>query len=148
MVDHMQPPVVMRGCGFGWGVVGLTRRLVHMVPVPVPEDDVVPQRLTAYCGQPFEQGLAELLTEPVGAPCTKTASSDPAGQVVVLLPADSTMAFRVDRAMTMVLWSCPARGARYCWVSRRVRRCDLLSGLRLGFEQLRSDVASDGVEAP
>jgi hypothetical protein len=42
--------------------------MVHVVPVPA--DGVVPARLTAYCGQPFEPGQAELLTEPAGAPCT------------------------------------------------------------------------------
>jgi hypothetical protein len=42
--------------------------MVHVVPVPA--GDVVPARLMAYCGQPFEPGQAELLTEPAGAPCT------------------------------------------------------------------------------
>jgi hypothetical protein len=43
---------------FRAGVVGLTRRVVHIVPVPA--DNEVPDRLTAYCGQPFERGQAEL----------------------------------------------------------------------------------------
>jgi hypothetical protein len=67
VAEQSQPPVVM-WVRFRPGIVGLTRRMVHVVPVPA--GDVVPQRLTAYCGQPFEPGQAELLTEAAGAPCT------------------------------------------------------------------------------
>jgi hypothetical protein len=66
VVDQVEPSAVM-WVRFRPGVVGLTRRVVHVVPVPA--SGVVPERLTAYCGQPLERGLAELLAEPVGAPC-------------------------------------------------------------------------------
>jgi hypothetical protein len=66
VVDGEPAPAVM-WVRFLPGVVGLTRRVVHMVPVPV--DGVVPERLIAYCGQPIRRGVAELLAQPVGAPC-------------------------------------------------------------------------------
>lgn len=66
MVDGEQVPAVM-WVRFLPGVVGLTRRVVHVVPVPA--DGAVPERLTAYCGQPISRGVVELLTQPVGAPC-------------------------------------------------------------------------------
>lgn len=66
VVDGEQAPLVM-WVRFLPGVVGLTRRVVHVVSVPA--DGVVPERLTAYCGQPIERGVAELLAQPVGAPC-------------------------------------------------------------------------------
>ena len=67
MVDDEQVPAVM-WVRFLPGVVGLTRRVVHVVPVPA--DGVMPERLMAYCGQPIGRGVAELLAQPVGAPCT------------------------------------------------------------------------------
>jgi hypothetical protein len=66
MVDGEQVPAVM-WVRFLPGVVGLTRRVVHVVPVPT--DGVIPERLMAYCGQPIGRGVAELLAQPVGAPC-------------------------------------------------------------------------------
>jgi hypothetical protein len=66
MVDGEQVPAVM-WVRFLPGVVGLTRRVVHVVPVPT--DGVIPERLIAYCGQPIGRGVAELLAQPVGAPC-------------------------------------------------------------------------------
>jgi hypothetical protein len=68
VVDREQMPAVM-WVRFLPGVVGLTRRVVHVVPVPA--DGVVPERLMAYCGQPIGRGVAELLSQPVGAPCTE-----------------------------------------------------------------------------
>jgi hypothetical protein len=66
VVDSEQVPAVM-WVRFLPGVVGLTRRVVHVVPVPT--NGAVPERLTAYCGQPIERGVAELLAQPAGAPC-------------------------------------------------------------------------------
>ena len=50
------------------GFVGLTRRVVHIVPVP--RDDSMPKRLTTFCGQLIEPGQADLLDGPTGTPCT------------------------------------------------------------------------------
>ncbi|TWE29311.1 hypothetical protein [Prauserella muralis] len=47
--------------------MGETRRVCHVVPVP--PGDTVPERLTAYCGQRFRPGQAELLTHITGMPC-------------------------------------------------------------------------------
>lgn len=66
VVDGEQGPAVM-WVRFLPGAVGSTRRMVHVVAVPA--DGVVPERLTAYCGQPIGRGVAELLAQPVGAPC-------------------------------------------------------------------------------
>jgi hypothetical protein len=50
------------------GVVGLTRRVVHVVPLPSTE--VMPDRLTAHCGTEIAPGLAEMVEGFVGMPCT------------------------------------------------------------------------------
>lgn len=49
------------------GVVGLTRRVVHVVPVTAHGE--LPERLTAYCGEVMHRGLVELLGRPLGSPC-------------------------------------------------------------------------------
>ncbi|GDY31059.1 hypothetical protein [Gandjariella thermophila] len=50
------------------GVVGESRRVVHVVPVPA--GSAVPAVLVAYCGARIPPGAAELLPEPAGMPCT------------------------------------------------------------------------------
>ncbi|MEV4143647.1 hypothetical protein AB0J40_08250 [Amycolatopsis sp. NPDC049691] len=49
------------------GTVGESRRVVHVFPVPAEE--TMPERLTAYCGAAFGPGELELLERPVGMPC-------------------------------------------------------------------------------
>jgi hypothetical protein len=48
------------------GVVGESRRMVHVVPFPVRETDDV---LVAYCGLPIVPVLAEYLDGMRGMPC-------------------------------------------------------------------------------
>jgi hypothetical protein len=61
-----EPPTILL-VRFRPGVVGLTRRVVHIVPVP--SDNSMLERLTAYCGQVIERGQAELIGGPTGTPC-------------------------------------------------------------------------------
>lgn len=49
------------------GVVGLTRRVVHVVPMP--DGGAVPEQLTANCGLVIDRAQVELLDGPVGSPC-------------------------------------------------------------------------------
>ena len=56
------------------GVVGETRRTVHVVPAP--DGGAMPDVLTAYCGQQFPPGVIELLGRHEGMlcnPCILTA---------------------------------------------------------------------------
>jgi hypothetical protein len=54
----MADPVLL--VRFRHGIVGDTRRIVHTVPIPTDND--IPDHLTAYCGQQFTSGQAELIT--------------------------------------------------------------------------------------
>jgi hypothetical protein len=49
------------------GVVGERERVCHVVPVP--DENEVPDALTAYCGFRIAAGAAELLAAPAGMPC-------------------------------------------------------------------------------
>jgi hypothetical protein len=60
------PPVLL--VRYRPGVVGLTRRVVHVVPLPAGAP--ASHRLTAYCGAVIEPGQVELMDRPAGAPCT------------------------------------------------------------------------------
>lgn len=66
------------------GTVRETRRVVHVFPLP--PDDVVPDQLTAYCGESFGRGQLELLDRPVGMPCVSCLRSSP-GPGTAELPA-------------------------------------------------------------
>jgi hypothetical protein len=61
------------------GVVGETRRVVHVFEVPT--GDVVPERLTAFCGTSFGRGELERLDRIQGMPCVsclrRTPTPDP-----------------------------------------------------------------------
>jgi hypothetical protein len=50
---------------FKLGKVGLTQRVTHAVPVP----EGFPEILTAYCGQGFLHGDAEIVPPLTGQPC-------------------------------------------------------------------------------
>jgi hypothetical protein len=55
------------------GLVGESKRVVHIVPVPDSTDIT---RLTAYCGQLFNPGEAELVGEQ-GMPCVTCLATAP-----------------------------------------------------------------------
>ena len=57
------------------GVVGETRRVVHVFPVP--EQDSVPDQLTAFCSESFGPGELELLDSPAGMPCESCLQRTP-----------------------------------------------------------------------
>lgn len=57
---------------FRKGIVGESRRVVHVVPVP----DATEDNLTAYCGQSFRPGEAEMVGER-GMPCVTCLASAP-----------------------------------------------------------------------
>lgn len=49
------------------GVVGESRRVCHLIPVPAP--GAVPAELTALCGEAIRPGEAEVLDGLRGMPC-------------------------------------------------------------------------------
>lgn len=49
------------------GVVGESRRVCHLIPIPV--DQPAPTHLTALCGEQVYPGQAELLDRICGMPC-------------------------------------------------------------------------------
>jgi hypothetical protein len=51
-----------------FGVVGESRRVVHVVPAP-QNATTVPAVLTALCGEQIRPGTAEVLPELGGMPC-------------------------------------------------------------------------------
>jgi hypothetical protein len=57
------------------GLVGESRRVVHVVPVVNAEE--VPPVLVAYCGEPIERGTAEVLPDMVGMPCERCVLATP-----------------------------------------------------------------------
>jgi hypothetical protein len=61
------------------GIVGETRRVVHVFEVP--EQNATPERLTAFCSASFGPGELELLDRPLGMPCEsclqRTPTSEP-----------------------------------------------------------------------
>jgi hypothetical protein len=61
------------------GVVGETRRVVHVFEVP--EQNATSERLTAFCSASFGPGELELLDRPLGMPCEsclqRTPTPDP-----------------------------------------------------------------------
>ncbi|GDY30089.1 hypothetical protein [Gandjariella thermophila] len=69
----MTPPILL--VRLRSGVVGESRRVVHVVPCPdVPR---IPDVLVAYCGAEIRAGVAELLPRPCGMPCTACLISAP-----------------------------------------------------------------------
>lgn len=67
---------------FRRGVVGESRRTVHLVPVPAggltPGGvDEYPHELSALCGQTFAPGKTELLSSMGGAPCLNCLIKSP-----------------------------------------------------------------------
>jgi len=66
------------------GTVGETRRVVHVFPLR--PHDVVPEQLTAYCGESFGRGQLELLDRPGGMPCVSCLRRSP-GPASAGLPA-------------------------------------------------------------
>jgi predicted transcriptional regulator len=56
-------------------VVGETRRVCHLVPVP--DSHEVPEALQAYCGAGIAPGTAELLSEMSGMPCEPCLARSP-----------------------------------------------------------------------
>jgi hypothetical protein len=67
---------------FRRGVVGESRRTVHLVPTPPgglsPNGiDEFPHELSALCGQTFAPGQAELLSSMGGAPCLTCVITSP-----------------------------------------------------------------------
>lgn len=64
------------------GVIGESRRTVHVVPAP--DGGAMPAVLTAYCGQTFGPGQAEHLDGPAGAPCERCFLTAPMPDVPAL----------------------------------------------------------------
>jgi len=66
MTIYMEPPPIW-WVRFKPGVVGLTRRTTHALPVPAG----FPEILTAYCGQIFRkgEGNTEIVPPGTGQPC-------------------------------------------------------------------------------
>jgi hypothetical protein len=62
------------------GLVGETRRVVHLFPVPT--DDVMPSRLVALCGAGFGPGELEMLDRPSGMPCVSCLRNSPTPDAV------------------------------------------------------------------
>jgi hypothetical protein len=56
------------------GMIGESRRVVHLVPVPT---DRVPAALTAYCGEEIVPGTAEVLSCFTGVPCSPCLAAAP-----------------------------------------------------------------------
>lgn len=86
---------------FRKGIVGETRRVVHLVPLPRDyfggEDLAVTASVTALaalCGQLFRPGEAEQLNEPRGMPCgqclTEAACAVPSERTPTTIPSAST----------------------------------------------------------
>ena len=57
------------------GVVGESRRVCHLIPVPV--DQAVPEYLTALCGELVFPGEAEVLETICGMPCHSCMARSP-----------------------------------------------------------------------
>ncbi|WP_051442324.1 hypothetical protein [Saccharomonospora iraqiensis] len=54
------------------GIVGETRRVSHVLPVPRP--GLVPDELAAFCGARLQPGQAEWLPSLTGMPCERCLS--------------------------------------------------------------------------
>lgn len=63
-MSEARPLLLVR---FKRGVVGETKRVCHLVPVP--ETDTAPEVLTAYCETDIRPGEADLLPRIGGMPC-------------------------------------------------------------------------------
>jgi hypothetical protein len=66
-MDEQQQPPVMLMVRFRKGVVGETRRVCHLIPLPVGHE--LPSVLTTYCSVEIGPGEAELLRSAEGMPC-------------------------------------------------------------------------------
>lgn len=66
MPDDLPPIVLVR---VRFGLIGETKRVVHVVPVPDPS--AAPDELIAYCGERFLPGTLELHSGPTGMPCVR-----------------------------------------------------------------------------
>lgn len=80
----------------GGVVVGESRRVCHLVPVPVPCPGALPAVLSAYCGVVIAPGMAELLTAISGMPCEPCLARSPI-PVFALLGGLSSGARRLGR---------------------------------------------------
>lgn len=58
------------------GVVGTTRRVVHLVRLPEPHDPI-PRRLVAECGASYAPGTAERVDRISGMPCERCLGTRP-----------------------------------------------------------------------
>ncbi|WP_225978509.1 hypothetical protein [Gandjariella thermophila] len=67
------------------GVVGESRRVSHVVPVP--GDGAWPEKLTALCGERITGRQAEVLTTATGMPCVHCVSRLPIYESISALPA-------------------------------------------------------------
>ncbi|MGH3758267.1 hypothetical protein [Actinophytocola sp.] len=56
-------------------LIGESRRTCHLVPLP--ESEVLPRRLTAYCGLEIGPGEGEVLSSPAGMPCEVCLARSP-----------------------------------------------------------------------
>jgi hypothetical protein len=67
------------------GVVGESRRVSHVVPVPGA--GAWPDELTALCGTRMDRRQSEVLTAATGMPCERCVSQLPVYETVSALPA-------------------------------------------------------------
>lgn len=78
VADRRIPPILLvrlKPRGPGGAVIGESRRVCHLVPVPQSGD--VPEVLRAYCGQEIPPGTAELLDGMSGMPCEPCLARSP-----------------------------------------------------------------------
>ena len=64
-VEHAVVPVAL--VRFRRGVVGETKRVCHIVPLPTHHE--IPDVLTAFCGTEIGPGQADILPRITGMPC-------------------------------------------------------------------------------
>lgn len=68
-------------------VVGETRRVCHLVPVP--DVDAMPRFLVAYCGLRILPDTAEVLPSVVGMPCELCMARSPLPAFAMLRPVNN-----------------------------------------------------------
>ncbi|GDY33953.1 hypothetical protein [Gandjariella thermophila] len=72
------------------GVVGESRRVVHVVPLA--DADAIPEVLATYCGERIPLGTVDLLDRPRGMPCTSCLAIAPLPAVDDLPKRDGSTA--------------------------------------------------------
>src|SRR5262249_15892951 len=89
MTIYMEPPPIW-WVRFKPGVVGLTRRTTHALPVPAG----FPETLTACCGQIFRkgEGNAEIVTPGTGQPSSLCLQRLPLPAQPLQLPGSEPLA--------------------------------------------------------